>query len=444
MDNSIQIANGETRVTPEIIAKATKKFGTPVYLYDASIIAHKCKELLEMPNAFGLTVRYAMKANSNRTILKLINKYGLEIDASSMDEAWRAVNAGIPASKVMLTTQEVPLGDERNELEKMIADGMRYNVCSLRQLKLISDFAAKLEIPLSIRVHPGEGSGESSTRNTGDKYSCFGIHLEDIPEAIKYASEKGIVFDKVHVHIGSGGDPKKWRENIDRELGFIENFFPNAVTVNFGGGLKEARMPNEVYANIKNLGAYAKKAIQRFYKKTGRELTMEIEPGTYVVAESGFIITRVIDKKQTGKGGFNFVVCDGGMEVNSRPLLYGSKHPFYIVSHEGNLLSSEFDISGLNKRQDKRVIVGRCCESGDAQTLDEQGHITERIMANPDFDDKVVIGGSGAYCAAMTPFNYNSHKQSPEAMLMEDGRLKLIRKEQTRQQIVQNEINVNL
>ena len=441
--------SGFGSVTPEVIAESAANFGTPLYLYDESVIDQKCKEVLSMPNAYGLTVRYAMKANSNEAILQLIAGKGLHLDLSSLNEGLRAHYAGIQYDKMMLTTQEVPEDLERIILQEMITTGLKYNVCSLRQLELIANFASKYDIPLSMRVHPGVGSGESSTRDTGSKYSCFGVHLTDIEKAMKFAKSKGLVFDTVHVHIGSGGDPDKWRENVDRELEFVEKYFPYADTVNFGGGLKEARMPNEKAADIEYLGSYAKKAIEEFHKKTGRILKMEIEPGTYIMANAGYGVTKVIDKKQTGPDGYKFIVSSAGMEMNARPLLYGSEHPFYVVSKNGKLLSSEFNVSSAKFNLDdfdpsveSRVLVGRCCESGDSQSLDKDGNIVPRLMADPKIGDYVVIGGLGAYCSTMTPSNYNSHEQAPEVLLRSDGRLYPIREEQTLRQVFANELDL--
>ncbi len=422
------------------IAAAARLAGTPHYLYDESFIVERCREVASMPNAFGMEARYSMKANSSKALLKLIAGQGLGIDASSLNEARRARAAGIPYASIMLTTQEVPLGKDRADLERMTASGMRYTVCSLRQLELVADFAARKRRPLSIRVHPGQGSGESATRNTGDKYSCFGVHLSDVGRALEIAREKKIVFDTVHVHIGSGGDPGKWRENVDREIGFLEKYFPDAARVNFGGGFRTARMPDETPADVKALGDYAKQRIEDLHMRTGRKLVMEVEPGTYIMANAGYLVTTVIDKKRTGPDGFQFLVCDGGMEVNARPLFYGSRHPFYVVSREGDLLSSEFDLSGLDRDKDLRVVVGRCCESGDSQSLDAEGHIIARLMAEPRVGDFLVVGGCGAYCASMTPFSYNSHTQAPEVLLRSNGRLDLIRRPQALPQLTVNEL----
>jgi len=427
--------NPFTSLTPMAVIAAAKEYGTPVYLYDEAFLQDRCAALLRVPNAYGITIRYAMKANSTRALLKLLHGQGLKMDASSLAEAKRADMAGIPLGDISLTTQEVPLGEDRTALEKMMLDGMQYNVCSLRQLELMADFAASHRIPLSMRVHPGVGAGETATRNTGDDYSCFGIHLKDIETAMAYAASKGVTFTQMHEHIGSGGEATIWHQNIDLQLSILEKYFPDATSVSFGGGLKEARVPGEKAADPAALGAYAKKQIEAFHKRTGRKLHMEIEPGTYVMANAGYIITQVIDKKKTGTG--NFIIADGGMEVNARPLCYGSKHPFYVVSKEGALLSSAFDDVQPSYRA---ALVGKCCESGDSQCMDEAGKSLSCPMAEPEAGDYVVIGGAGAYCSAMAPFNYNSHVQAPEVLYQKDGQLKCIRRRQTLEQIIANEI----
>jgi len=428
--------NDFSKLDSETVVLAAETYGTPVYIYDEALILERCRECTEMPQAYGLIVRYAMKANSNKTLLKLITNAGLHLDASSLNEVIRANLAGVPYESIMLTTQEVHAGPEREKLEELLLAGLKYNACSLYQLELISDFAASNNIDIGIRIHPGIGSGESATRNTGDDYSCFGIHLSDVGQAHKIASAKNMKFKHIHVHIGSGADTKMWRQNIDLLLSIIEEQFPDADTVCFGGGLKEARMPGEYAADIPLLGSYAKMQIEDFYKRTGRKLKMEIEPGTYITANSGYAVTRLVDKKKTSRS--NFIITDGGMEINSRPLLYGSKHPVYIAAGDGTrVISSEFDES---KHDFEAVVAGKCCESGDCQTLDPDGHAVPRAMAEPKIGDLVIIGGVGAYCSSMSPYNYNSHPQIPELLYTQKGKLTLIRKKQTIEQMLANEI----
>ena len=432
--------NQFTNIDAALIADAANEFGTPLYLYDEKTLLERCGQCTSMPNAYGLTARYAMKANPNRTLLKTIYNAGIQIDASSLNEAIRANLAGIPYKHILLTTQEVQLGEARAKLEELMLLGLKYNVCSLNQLRLIGDFASLNGIDLGIRIHPGIGSGESATRNTGDDYSCFGIHLSDIEEAKEYARSKGIIFKHVHEHIGSGADSEVWRQCVDLLIKIIDDYFPEAESVSFGGGLKEARMPNEEPVNPTELGRHAKMRLEEFYAKTGRKLHMEIEPGTYIAANCGYIITKVVDKKNTSRS--NFIITDGGMEMNSRPLLYGSKHPIYTVSSDGKRLkSSEFcDCSCGSYEEYSAVVVGKCCESGDCQTLDAEGRTVPRPMTEPEIGDYVVIGGAGAYCSAMAPYNYNSHVQAAEVLVQPNGEMKLIRKRQTFEQILANEV----
>lgn len=421
-------------VTGEHIARAARTFGTPLYLYDQALIEAKCAAFLSMPHAFGLTVRYAMKANPNRSLLRLIHAQGIGIDASSLNEALRAELAGIPAGEIMLTSQEVPASTSQAELEGLLLRGMRYNICSLRQLERVGPLAKKYGLDLSIRVHPGEGTGESASRNTGDKYCCFGVHLKDLPRALELTQSWGLRFTQVHTHIGSGGDPEVWRRNVPRQLELVEKFFPDAQSVSFGGGMREARMPDETAEDLESLGTYAKACIEDFQRRTGRSLRMEVEPGTALVANAGFLVLTVLDKKDTED--LHFLIADGGMDVNSRPALYGSRHPFYMVQPDGAVLSSEYG----TLPDHRAILVGTCCESGDAQCLDETGHVLARPMGDAQVGDYAVVGGAGAYCAGMSLFNYNSHLQAPEVLLTPAGDLRLIRRRQTLAQVTENEV----
>jgi diaminopimelate decarboxylase len=427
-------------ITAAGVLAAAKEFGTPLYLYDASLVRARCRSLRRMPNAFGLEVRYAMKANSSRALLEIIHGEGLGIDASSPAEAERAHRAGVPFGRIMLTSQDIPLDQDRHALEQMLLAGMTYNICSQRQLELLLPFLREHQVKMAIRINPGVGTGESITRNTGDKYSSFGVHLSQLANIKQALGAAGITLKHVHAHIGSGGDPTVWQANIDRMLELVDEHFPDAEVVNLGGGFKEARMPDETSADVDALGKYAERQMKAFQTRTGRALKVAIEPGTYLVANAGFLITSVLDLKTSGPDGFDFIILNAGMETLTRPLLYGSRHPFYVVSAKGAVLSSEFTLAENSTNTRPCVVVGRCCETGDCQTLDEHGHIQPRRMAMPAAGDFVVIGGAGAYCSAMSLVNYNSYVQAPEVLLREDGGLQLIRRRQTLEQVLVNEL----
>ena len=420
--------------------EAAARFGTPFYLYDESLIIERCQALLRMPNAFGLEVRYAMKANPSLALLQTIANQKVGADASSVNEAKRAHRAGIPYDRIMLTTQDVPLDADRLILEHMLREGMTYNICSQRQLELALPFLNAHGAKIAIRINPGVGAGESVTRNTGDKYSSFGVHLSQLDGIKQLLTTARVRLEHVHAHIGSGGDPGVWRENIDRMLELVHLHFPDATVVNLGGGFKEARMPDEIGADIQDLGQYAKVRISEYHQRTGRKLAVAVEPGTYVIANAGYLVTTVLDIKSSGPDGFQFLILNAGMETLTRPLLYGSRHPFYVINSQGEVLSSEFALESSGRPLAECVVVGRCCESGDSQTLDDHGHVIPRRLAIPKPGDLVVIGGAGAYCSSMTLTNYNSYLQAPEVLVHDDGEISLIRKHQSFEQMIANEV----
>ena len=132
------------RVSPQAVVQAAALCGTPFYLYDEAMIAERCRDVLAMPSAFGLTGRYAMKANPGRAILELVSETGMGVDASSLNEVRRARRAGVPAGRIMLTSQEVPEGQDRRDLEELMRDGLVYNACSQLQLERVAPFARRL------------------------------------------------------------------------------------------------------------------------------------------------------------------------------------------------------------------------------------------------------------------------------------------------------------
>ena len=213
----------KTEHLPQVMVKAVQNYGSPLYIYDETTLIHNCKHLLNMPSAYGLTVRYAMKANSNKSLLNVIQQQGLHFDMSSINEVRRAKRDGIRYEKMLLTSQDIPADQDFEELKIMINSGLEYTVCSANQLKKIIPVINQTDKHVSIRIHPGKGSGISATRNTGDPYASFGVLQSDLPVVKKLAQENKINFNRVHVHIGSGSDPKVWVKNI--------GFFPNGTLI---------------------------------------------------------------------------------------------------------------------------------------------------------------------------------------------------------------------
>ncbi|HMV43546.1 MAG TPA: diaminopimelate decarboxylase [Leptospiraceae bacterium] len=411
-------------LTEEETRSIAKEFGTPVFVYSQKEIESRCDIALAFPNEYGLTVRYAMKANPNNAILKIMKKKGIHIDASSGFEVERALLAGFKPSEIMLTSQELP-----SNLKEIVERGTMFNACSLHQLESFGKLFPNQEV--SVRINPGLGSGATQKTDVGGTTSAFGIWHEYIEDVKKIKEKYGLKITKVHTHIGSGSDPEVWKAVSKYTLLYAE-IFTEATTVNLGGGFKVGRMLEEKTTDLQKIGQPVKELFIEFNQKHGRKLKLEIEPGTHMIALCGSIITKVMDKVDTGKNGFEFIKLDTGMDSNTRPSLYGSRHPLITVTANGS----------LPQKTKNYVVVGHCCESGDLFTQKEGGSPETREMMEANIGDLVVMEGTGAYCSGMSTKNYNSYPETPEVLIKSDGQKVLIRKKQELKQIFENEIEI--
>ena len=402
--------------------KIAAKFETPCYVYDEASLVKQAKAALAFPNAFGLTVRYAMKAASNAAILKLFDKLGLHIDASSAFEVERAIRAGIDTTHISLSSQQLP-----KNLKEIVKSGVLYNACSLHQLEAFGKIARGGEV--GVRINPGLGSGGTQRTNVGGPASSFGIWHEYIPQIKAVAEKYRLKIVRIHTHIGSGSDPLVWQKVAKMSIATVEQF-EDVHTLDMGGGFKVARVAGEKSTDLQKIGRPVAKEIRDFAKRTGRKIRFEIEPGTFLLANCAAVIATVQDMCDTGKDGYKFLKLDSGMTDVLRPSIYGAQHPISIVQNRPS------------KKTEKYIVVGHCCESGDILTpapADPEA-LAPRLMQKAEIGDICIIGGSGAYCSSMSPSNYNSYPASPEVMLLKNGKLRLIRRRQTPEQITENEL----
>lgn len=399
-----------------------KKYSTPCYVYDENSLVKQAKAALKFPNAFGLTVRYAMKASPNAAILKLFNSLGLHIDASSAFEAERAMLAGISPEKISLSSQQLP-----DNLKALISKGVKYNACSLLQLEEYGKLFPRSEV--GVRVNPGLGSGGSNRTNVGGPASSFGVWHEYFDDIDKIAKKYSLKIVRIHTHIGSGSDPKVWQKVAKMSLATVERF-KDVKILNMGGGYKVARVAGEKSTDLQKIGKPIAKLVKDFAKKTGRKLHFEIEPGTFLVANCAVLLSKIQDICNTGKEGYNFIKLDAGMTEILRPSIYGAQHSMAVLQKK------------KSGKTELCVVSGHCCESGDILTPavgDPEGILPRKLLKS-EVGDYLEIGGAGAYCSAMCTANYNSYPMAPELMLRKNGTVKLIRKRQTLSQILENEV----
>ena len=234
----------------------------------------------------------------------------------------------------------------------------------------------------------------------------------------------------MHTHIGSGADPEVWLHCAKMSLSIAARF-PEATRLSLGGGFKPARMKYENGAELDAIGRRLIPEFETFAREQGRKLMLEIEPGAFLTANAGALLCSVIDVVDTGTEGYTFIKTDAGMNDILRPALYGAQHPITLLQ-----------AAPRNADQVEYLVVGHCCESGDILSP-EPGNpegLKTRLLNRAEVGDIIVIGGAGAYCAAMSAKNYNSFPEAPEVLLGTDGSPTLIRRRQTLEQMLENEI----
>mgnify|MGYP006081581407 CR=1 FL=1 len=398
-----------------------EKFGTPLYVYDEAALRANAADVLAFPNAFGLTARYAMKAAPNAAILKIFSTAGIHIDASSGHEVHRAIAAGVSPDKISLSAQELPV-----DLEALLDAGIQFNACSLAQLERFGELSPGGTV--GIRINPGAGSGGNNRTNVGGPSSSFGIWHEWIPQIKALLEKCNLTAVRIHTHIGSGSDPDVWLKVATLNFDIVRQF-ADVVTLNLGGGFKVARMPDETATVLSIVGQPVKEKFEEFAAETGRKIHLEIEPGTFLVANACALFASVQDVVSTGENGYHFIKLDTGMTELLRPSIYGSQHPISLLSNRESAETRDY------------VVVGHCCESGDILTPAEGDPelLATRELPLAEIGDYCVIDGAGAYASSMTPKHYNSYPEAAEVMLDESKNPRLIRRRQTLEDIWANE-----
>src|SRR3989344_62544 len=322
------------------------KHGSPLYVYDLDALANRAGELLRICKSVDCLPRYAIKANPHPQIIKLFNSLGLHFDASSDYEVDEAIAAGVDPVKISLSSQQPP-----RAINKVLQRGIKFVATSFHQLGLVEQTGWKDGI--AVRLNPGLGAGHNRRTTTGGITSSFGIWDEYIPEGLDWQSKSRININRIHIHIGSGGDSKIWRTAIRRSLELIRQL-PSVEILNMGGGYKIARLEDESPADIGKIITIFESEIKNFATRTGRKLRLENEPGTWLVGNAGLLLSRIVDIVNTGKNGFNFIKLDSGMNDLLRPAMYGAQHEIKILND--SMKTADY------------VVVGHNCETGDVFT----------------------------------------------------------------------------
>lgn len=413
-----------TQLPDEKLMELADTYHTPLYVFEEAVIRSRCRELKEAITYPRAVIRYACKALTLQAILKIIRSEGLWIDASSLNEVLRSLRAGFLPQEVYYTGEGATLA----VYEELVHRGVLINCTSLDQIRLLGQVQGRTVC--SVRINPGEGNGETNKTNTGGPSSKHGIYFDQIVEAQSLAKDMGLRIIGVHAHIGSGGhDIAPWLRIKDLTLTHASKF-PDLEFVNFGGGLpvvyneaKQQSMP------VIEWGKLLSESMAAFSKQMGREITLQIEPGRYIVAHSGTLIAEVQAVKSTPA--YRFVIVNTGLNHNVRPSMYGSFHPIRFISRH--------PVAGNEKYA--YVVAGYLCESGDVFTVksDGSGILEPREFQELHVGDLMVMGCVGAYSHSMKS-EYNSMNLPASVLIGSDHSVKVIERRGTLADIMRREM----
>ncbi len=393
------------------IRKLAREFGTPTYVYDAAKISERIADL----KAFDV-VRYAMKACSNLAILDLMRRSGVLVDSVSAGEIGRAMAAGYaPTGDPPPIVYTADIFDDE-ALELVVKLGLHVNCGSPDMIEQLGRVAPGRHITL--RLNPGFGHGHSQKTNTGGEQSKHGIWHAELDECLRAAEHHGLAVTGLHMHIGSGTD----FEHLSQVCNSMERAALEAgrvvTSISAGGGLPIPYKSGEAYVDVDAYFRLWDATRKRLEDAFGHPVRLEIEPGRYLVAESGYLVAQIRAIKQSGSN--TFYLLDAGFNNLARPILYGAYHPMAIVPNGSQ--QTERPLHDV-------VVGGPLCESGDIFTQEEGGFVRARSLPAAEVGEYLVIECAGAYGAVMGS-NYNSKPLAAE-VLVRDGQAHLVRRRQT-------------
>jgi len=411
------------------VVDLARTFGTPLYVYDAAMIRRRCADL-----AAWDTVRFAQKACSNLAVLDLVRRAGVMVDAVSTGEIHRALAAGYRphAAAAALGADDLPpvhpivyTADifDRDSLETVVRHGIH---CNCGSADMLEQLAARMPgASVTLRVNPGFGHGHSQKTNTGGEGSKHGIWHEEIPDVLRRAEWAGLSVSGLHMHIGSGTDLAHLAEVAGALERVALEIGRSLTTISAGGGLPIPYKPGEVHADLGGYFDLWNTTRRRLEDRFGHRIRLEIEPGRYLTAESGFVITEVRAIKRQGSR--KYLLVDAGFNTLARPVLYGSYHPMSLCPADAAAAGADEDVA----------VGGPLCESGDIFTQTDGGFVATRQLPAAAVGDLLVIEIAGAYGFVMAS-NYNS-KPLPAEVLVDGGRERLVRARQTPEDLVRGE-----
>ena len=354
------------------------------YVYDRDSVAEAARSLVGLKNISRIL--YAVKANFNAELLRTLSGEGVDFECVSPGEVeWlQQVIPGLDLGRILFTPNFAP----RDEYEWALNAGLQVTLDNLYPLQAWPELFEGRE--LFIRVDPGQGRGHHEHVKTAGVHSKFGVPRFEVDELARLIDAAGASVIGIHAHSGSGIlDPENWR-SVAGELVLIAERFPNVKTIDLGGGLGVPEKPGDKAFDLERLDttlAEIKEAYPQF--------DLWLEPGRYLVARAGVLLTRCTQTK--GKGEMRYIGVGTGMNSLIRPALYGSYHEIVNLTRADQAPSETV------------TIVGPICETGDRLGSD-------RLLPPTEEGDVILIANAGAYGYVMSS-QYNRRDVAEEIVI---------------------------
>ncbi len=412
--HSFEYQQGELYCEQVPISRIAKELGTPCYIYSHETLIRHFHAYDSAFKDIPHVIAFAMKANSNLAILRLMAREGSGVDIVSGGELFRAMKAGVPASKIVFAG----VGKSPDEIRDALkANILMFNVESAAEIRAINDVAASVSMKarIALRINPDVDPKTHPYISTGMKKSKFGIAADRALDEYKMASSLShIDVVGVHAHIGSQlTDVTPFVDSLKKVVALIDTLKTHGINIrylNIGGGL------GITYSDEKPpLPQDLAHAISPLVKGLG--LTLVMEPGRVIVGNAGILVTKALYEKAGETK--HFVIVDAAMNDLIRPSLYGAYHEIRPVNE-----------AAVHRPKQMVDIVGPVCESGDFLAK-------ERSLPNIQPEDLLAVMSAGAYGFVMAS-NYNSRPRVPE-VLVKGGEFHIIRERETYDDLIKGE-----
>ena len=433
--------NSEHKIQNLNLHDVCREFGTPLYIYDAEVIKDQFENFQSTFSGIDHSIMFAVKSCTNLSIMKYMRTLGAGIDTVSIPEIKMGLKLGFKPDEIIFTPNVV----EFDEIKEAVKFGVPVNIENLQNLEAFGK-EFKSSYPVCIRLNPNMLTEVESGKATGintesldfasinkehyndvsenqvsawHNQSKFGISLIQFDQVLELVKKNDMRINGIHLHSSHVILNKEIFEKGVRTVFEIAKQFDHIEYVDFGGGIMVKHQPDDKVIELSKIGKILKKEYDNFCKSYGRKIKIWFEPGRYLISEAGYLMAKAVILKTNGF--IDFVGTNTGFNHLLRPMMYDAYHDIINISNPDGELK-------------KYNVVGNLCE------IDNIG--TQRMLNQVRSDDIIMIKNAGAYGFSMSS-HYNTRPKPAEVLIIK-GEAKLIRKRDTFEDLIHNQIEIDI